>query len=80
MRRTRSAGGVMSDDLREEYQFEYKQARRNRFASDLPPGGRVVYLEPEVAAVFTDSAQVNRLLRAVLAAVPPTASAKEPST
>jgi len=69
----------MSDDLREEYQFDYGKARPNRFAGDLPPGGRVVYLDPEVAAVFTDSAQVNRLLRAVLAAMPPTTSTAEPS-
>ena len=69
----------MSDDLREEYHFDYGKARPNRFAGDLPPGGRVVYLDPEVAAVFTDSAQVNRLLRAVLAAMPPTTSTAEPS-
>lgn len=62
----------MSDELREEYGFDYSKAKHNRFAGELPPGGRVVYLEPEVAAVFTDSAQVNRLLRAVLAAMPPT--------
>jgi len=60
----------MSEELREEYRFDYSKAKRNRFASELPPGGRVVYLEPEVAAVFTDSAQVNRLLKAVLAAMP----------
>jgi hypothetical protein len=67
----------MGDELREEYQFDYSKARPNRFAGELPPGGRVVYLEPEVAAVFTDSAQVNRLLRAVLAAVPPTTPSAE---
>ncbi len=69
----------MSDDLREEYHFDYAQAKRNRFAGDFPPGGRVVYLEPGVAAVFTDSAQVNRLLKAVLAAMPPTTPTAEPS-
>jgi hypothetical protein len=61
----------MSDDLREEYEFDYRKAKPNRFASDLPPGGRIVYLEPEVAAAFSDSAQVNRLLKALLAAMPP---------
>jgi hypothetical protein len=60
----------MSEELREEYRFDYSKAKRNRFAGELPSGGRVVYLEPEVAAVFTDSAQVNRLLKAVLAAMP----------
>jgi len=67
----------MSDELREEYRFDYSKAKRNRFAGELPPGGRVVYLEPEVAAVFTDSAQVNRLLKAVLAAMPPASRAGE---
>jgi hypothetical protein len=60
----------MNEELREECRFDYSKAKPNRFASELPPGGRVVYLEPEVAAVFTDSAQVNRLLKAVLVAVP----------
>jgi len=61
----------MTDELRDEYRFDYRKARPNRFAAELPSGGRVVYLEPEVAAVFTDSAQVNRLLRALLATMPP---------
>jgi len=62
----------MSDELREEYTFDYGKAKPNRFASErLAPGGRVVYLEPEVAAVFSDSEQVNRFLKAVLATMPP---------
>jgi hypothetical protein len=61
----------MSDELREEYAFDYRKAKPNRFAAELPPGGRVVYLDPEVAAVFTDSAQVNRLLKALLSTMPP---------
>jgi hypothetical protein len=65
------AGGIMSDDLRTEYAFDYRKAKPNRFAGDLPPGGRVVYLEPDVAAVFTDSVQLNRLLKALLATMPP---------
>jgi len=64
-------GGAMSDELRPEYDFDYRKAKPNRFAADLPPGGRVVYLEPDVAAAFGDSTQVNRLLRAVLEAMPP---------
>jgi len=67
----------MSDDLREEYRFDYRKAKPNRFAAELPSGGRVVYLDPEVAAVFTDSAQVNRLLKAVLASMPPPGSPTE---
>ena len=77
MRRARLAGGDMSDELREEYRFDYSKAKRNRFAEELPPGGRVVYLDAEVAAVFTDSVQVNRLLKAVLAAMPPASHASQ---
>lgn len=60
----------MSDELRDEYDFDYSQAKPNRFAKPLPPGGRVVYLEPEVAKHFADSNEVNRLLKAILAAMP----------
>ncbi len=60
----------MSDELRDEYDFDYSQAKPNRFAKPLPPGSRVVYLEPEVAKRFTDSNEVNRLLKAILAAMP----------
>ena len=61
----------MSDELREEYEVDYNRAKPNRFAPQLPPGGRMVYLEPEVAKRFTDSSEVNRLLKAILDALPP---------
>ena len=60
----------MSDELRDEYDFDYSQAKPNRFAKPLPPGGRIVYLEPEVAQRFADSHEVNRLLKAILEAMP----------
>ena len=60
----------MSDELREEYEVDYNRAKPNRFAPQLPPGGRMVYLEPEVAKRFTDSREVNRLLKAILEALP----------
>jgi hypothetical protein len=64
-------GRTVGDELRAEYQFDYRKSKPNRFAIGLPSGGRVVYLEPDVAAAFTDSAQVNRLLKALLATMPP---------
>ncbi len=60
----------MNDDLRPEYEFDYRQAKPNRFAAGLKPGGRIVVLEPEVAEVFQSSQDVNALLRAVLRAMP----------
>lgn len=64
----------MSDELRDEYDFDYRQAKPNRFAKPLAPGGRVVYLEPEVAQRFTDSNEVNRLLKAIMASMPAAAN------
>jgi hypothetical protein len=60
----------MNDELRPEYEFDYQQAKPNRFAAGLKPGGRIVVLEPEVAQVFNNSEDVNALLRAVMQAMP----------
>lgn len=60
----------MSEEPRDEYRFDYAQAKQNRFADALSSGGRVVYLDPEVAAAFPDSESVNRMLRAVLTSIP----------
>jgi hypothetical protein len=60
----------MSDEMRSEYEFDYRQAKPNRFAAGLKQGGRIVVLEPEVAEVFHSSKDVNALLRAVLQALP----------
>jgi hypothetical protein len=56
-----------SDDLKDEYKFDYSKAKSNRFA---PEGGRVVILEPDVAKVFTSNETVNRVLRALLETMP----------
>ena len=60
----------MSDELRPEYEFDYRQAKPNRFAADLKQGGRMVVLDPEVAAVFQSSQDVNAVLRALLQTMP----------
>ena len=60
----------MSDELRDEYDFDCAKAKPNRFAKPLASGGRIVYLEPDVAKRFTDSNEVNRLLKAIIEAMP----------
>ena len=35
----------MSDELRDEYQFDYSKAKPNRFAATLKKGGRLVVVE-----------------------------------
>lgn len=53
------------DDLRPEYEFDYRGAQPNRFAADLKKGGRMIVLEPEVAEVFRTSRDVNAVPRAL---------------
>ena len=60
----------MSDELRPEYEFDYRKAKPNRFAAELKKGGRMVVLDPEVAAVFRNSQDVNAVLRALLQTMP----------
>ena len=60
----------MSDDLRDEYQFDYRQAKPNRFAAALRRGGRLVVLDPEVAASFPGSGPFNAVLRALPQTMP----------
>ncbi len=60
----------MSDELRAEYEFDYHQAKPNRFAAALKKGGRLVVLDPEVAAAFQQSDAVNAVLRALLQTMP----------
>ena len=59
----------MSDELRDEYEFNYRQAKPNRFAASLKKGGRLVVLDPEVAA-FQQSEVLNAVLRALLQTMP----------
>ena len=59
-----------SDDLRAEYDLDYAESRPNRFAHRMGDTVVAVVLEPDVAAVF-DTSEVNRLLRSVIAALPP---------
>ncbi len=60
----------MSDELRDEYAFDDTKAKPNRFASKMKFGGRLVVLEPEVAAAFHESSTVNDVLRALLRTMP----------
>ena len=60
----------VSDGLRSEYDLDYGQSRRNRFASRMSGTTLAVVLEPDVAKVFDSSEAVNRLLRSVISALP----------
>ena len=57
-------------NLRSEYDFDYSRSKPNRFAAELGKDCIAVLLEPDVTAVFHDSATVNALLRSIIAALP----------
>ena len=70
----------MDDELKDEYQFDYRQAKPNRFAAKLQKGGRLVVLDPEVATAFKESESVNAVLRALLHTMPEHTSHKNAAT
>jgi hypothetical protein len=59
-----------SDGLREEYHFDYSQAKPNRFAGRSAEPRVVVVLDPDVAEVFETPDSVNEVLRALIKTMP----------
>lgn len=51
------------DEILPEYDFS--NARRNKYASSYVPGSVVVVLDPDVAATFGSSKEANDALRAL---------------
>jgi hypothetical protein len=56
-------------EVADEYRFDYRKSKSNRFAGALARDAVVIVLDPDVARVFRDSRRVNALLRATIAAV-----------
>ena len=61
-----------TDELRDEYRFDYSKAKPNRFASRVDQSRLVVALDPDVSEVFTSPDAVNKALRAFIEAMPTT--------
>ncbi len=61
----------LEEDLLPEYNFDYSQAKPNRFAM-AKNENITVKLEPDVAEVFKTSEEVNKALRAIISAIPKT--------
>jgi len=59
------------EDMQPEYQFDYTKAKPNRFATKQPDGSLVVVLEPDIAQVFGTPDAVKKVLRALIATMPP---------
>ena len=64
-KRTKSARG----ELKAHYDFDYGQAKPNRFAARLAQESLIVVLEPDLAAIFPTSEAVNQALRVLAAAM-----------
>jgi len=64
-----------SDDMRPEYDFDYRKARPNRFAA-RKKDRLIVVLDPDVSKVFTTPESVNTVLRALIATMPQSAKRK----
>jgi hypothetical protein len=71
----RKSKRVTTDQLRDEYRFDYSKAKPNRFASRVDQSRLVVALDPEVSKVFTTPDAVNKALRALIEAMPTTTRA-----
>lgn len=65
-----------SDDMRAEYRFDYRRARANRFAARMSEAPLVVLVDPDIAEVFRTPKSVNRVLRALIRALPRKAKRK----
>jgi hypothetical protein len=63
-------GSQASDDLRPEYEFDYRRGRPNRFADRGARERLVVALDPDVSKVFTTPESVNTVLRALIEVMP----------
>ena len=55
---------VEKDEILPEYDFT--NARPNKYAARYAAGSTVVVLEPDVAAVFPNAGEVNEALRALV--------------
>jgi hypothetical protein len=74
--RTSKTQAAESHEMLPEYNFDYRQARPNRFAGRLNEEHLVVLVDQDVAQVFTTAESVNNVLRAVITALPKDAKPK----
>lgn len=68
---------MVREDLRPEYNFDYRKAKPNRFAAGQDEGQVIVTLDPDVSEVFQTPDSVNRVLRALIEAMPPSKSRRK---
>lgn len=49
----------VSDEMRDEYRFDYSEAKPNRFAPPIGQDQLMIVLDPDVAAVFKNPESAN---------------------
>ena len=64
------------NDMLPEYNFDYRQARPNRFIERIDQSRRVIILDSDISKIFENSESVNSVLRALIAAMPKSVEAK----
>ncbi len=70
MKKTSSRRKPRREEMRREYQFDYRKSRPNRFAPLMKAGTIAIVLDRDVASVFRSPESVNSLLRSVITALP----------
>lgn len=70
MKKTPTTKSRKVKEMASEYRFDYKKAKSNRFAARMKDEPLIVMIEPDVAKVFKSSEQVNKVLRALISAMP----------
>ena len=59
-------GSMKDDGMRPEYDFSSAQRMPNRFANQYAGDVRKVVLDPDVAAFYPSTVDINALLRALM--------------
>jgi hypothetical protein len=67
---------VLDDDMRPEYTFDYRTARRNPYAARIAEEGYVVVVDPPTSEALADQETVPAVLRAVTANKPRSSARK----
>lgn len=69
--RSKDTSSFEVDALPDEYRFDYRKAKPNRFAEAFEENKIMIALDPDVAAIFSTPESVNRVLRALITTMPP---------
>lgn len=58
------------DNMKAEYDLDYRKAKSNRFFGQTSENRLVVLLDPDISEIFATPASVNKVLRALVNNMP----------